>query len=233
MILYAGTSGFGYRQWVGGFYPKGTKPADYLAHYASVFRTVEINHTFRRFPTPSLTRKWRDATPEGFRFAVKANLRITHRARLADAGEVTRDFLGALEPLGDRLGPVLFQCPPWFRRDDDRLAGFLEALPGGGRFAFEFRHPSWQCAEVRRICRDGGAALVGAFGTLAEELAAPATAAFAYVRLRRDPPYDEAEQARIAAMLDGLRERVRETWLYVKHDGPGLAPAAVSWIQGL
>ncbi|MCY4627309.1 MAG: DUF72 domain-containing protein [Acidobacteria bacterium] len=233
MNLLAGTSGYGFREWVGAFYPAKTKPADFLAYYASVFRSVEVNHTFRRFPKPELAASWAASTPESFRFAVKAHQGITHRARLADTEESVISFLRALEPLGDRLGPVLFQCPPWFRRDDDRLGTFLASLPAGGRYALEFRHDSWDCDPVREACRAAGAALVAGVSELEETPDISVTADFAYVRLRRDPPYSPAEQQVISGMLERLRDRVETLYLYVKHDGPGLAPEAVSWIQGL
>ena len=128
---------------------------------------------------------------------------------------------------------MLFQCPPWFRRNDERLDGFLASLPGKRRFALEFRHPSWHCAAVAARCREAGTALVAAVADLDEELTVPVTADFAYVRLRRDPPYTPEEQQRLAAALAGLRDRVEATYLYVKHDGPGLAPGAAAWIHDL
>lgn len=233
MNLLAGTSGYGFREWVGAFYPAKTKPADFLSYYASVFRSVEVNHTFRRFPKPELAASWAASTPDSFRFAVKAHQGITHRARLADTEESVGSFLKALEPLGERLGPVLFQCPPWFRRDDDRLGAFLASLPGGGRYALEFRHDSWDCDPVRDACRTAGAALVAGISELEEVPDVSVTADFAYVRLRRDPPYSPEERQVISGMLDRLRDRVETLYLYVKHDGPGLAPEAVSWIQSL
>lgn len=233
MNLLAGTSGYGFREWVGAFYPEKTKPADFLSYYASVFRSVEVNHTFRRFPKPELAASWAASTPESFRFAVKAHQGITHRARLADTEESVASFLHALEPLGDRLGPVLFQCPPWFRRDDERLAKLLASLPADGRFALEFRHESWHCEAVREACGASGVALVAGVSDLEQEPDIPVTADFAYLRLRRDPPYSPEERQVISAMLDRLRDRVETLYLYVKHDGPGLAPEAVSWIQGL
>ena len=233
MNLLAGTSGYGFRDWVGVFYPEKTKPADFLSHYASVFRTVEVNHTFRRFPRPELATAWAGSTPESFRFAVKAHQGITHRARLADTEESVASFLKALEPLGKRLGPVLFQCPPWFRRNDERLATFLASLPAGGRAALEFRHESWDCDAVRDACRAAGAALVAGISELDGPPDISVTADFAYVRLRRDPPYSPEERKVISGMLERLRDRVETLYLYVKHDGPGLAPDAVSWIQSL
>ena len=233
MKLFAGTSGYGFREWVGTFYPKGTRPAGFLTYYASMFRSVEINYTFRRFPNAALAEKWRRATPQGFRFAVKAHQSITHRARLADAGRPVADFLKALEPLGTRLGPVLFQCPPWFRRNDERFSAFLAALPRDGRFAFEFRHPSWHCEAVAARCREAGTALVTGIPRLDRDLHVPVTTDFAYLRLRQDPPYTPEEERRIVALLAGLRSQVEAAYLYVKHDGPGLAPGAAAWIRDL
>lgn len=231
MRLLAGTSGYGFRDWVGTFYAKGTKPRDFLARYAEVFPTVEVNHTFRRFPTPKVAAGWAAAVPEDFVFSVKANLRITHRARLRDVSEPVADFVAALAPLGDRLGPVLFQCPPWFRRDDDRLESFLGDLPGGRRFALEFRHPSWDSDPVKGACRSAGVALVAGIHDLEVQPEIPVTADFAYIRLRRDPPYSDRERDFLATALRDLEDRVATTYLYVKHDGPGLAPAAVEAIR--
>lgn len=233
MNLFAGTSGYGFRDWVGAFYPEGTRPADFLSHYASVFRSVEINHTFRRFPKPENAMSWAESTPAHFRFSVKAHQGITHRARLHNCAESVASFLGALAPLGARLGPVLFQCPPWFRRDDARLEIFLKALPPDGRYAFEFRHDSWQCDPVRSLCREVGVALAAGIADLASPPEVPVTADFAYVRLRRDPPYSADEKRQIAGLLRRLEDRVETLYLYVKHDGPGLAPEAVQWVQGL
>lgn len=234
MTLYAGTSGYGFREWVGTFYPAKTKPGDFLAYYSSVFRTVEINHTFRQFPKPERTASWAESTPPGFRFSVKAHQGITHRARLrGDAAESARSFLEALAPLGERLGPVLFQCPPWLRRNDETLGDFLAALPEGRRYAFEFRHESWQAEEVEALCRSRGAALAPGVSALTEEVRVPVTADFAYVRLRRDPPYTEAERRALVSLVRRVGEQAETLYLYVKHDGPGLAPDAVRWIQKL
>lgn len=231
MRLLAGTSGYGFRDWVGTFYPRGTKPKDFLARYAEVFRTVEVNHTFRRFPRSEVAAAWAAAVPEDFVFAVKAHQGMTHRSRLRDVGDSVDDFLRALEPLGERLGPILFQCPPWFRRDDERLEEFLAGLPSGRRFALEFRHESWRCDPVRRACREAGAALVAAIQDLDSPPEIPITTDFAYVRLRRDPPYEAREKEVLTSTLAALDDRVETLYLYVKHDGPGLAPAAVQELQ--
>ena len=233
MILFAGTSGYGFREWVGTFYPEKTKSKDFLAYYASVFSSVEINHTFRRFPKSDLAASWAASSPAEFRFAVKAHQGITHRARLRDTKESVEAFVAALSPLGERLGPILFQCPPWFRRDDDRLAEFLSTLPEGRRYALEFRHESWRCEEVESICRDCGVALAAGISDLDGEPRVPVTADFAYVRLRRDPPYTESEQKVIRSLVREVGTEAETLYLYVKHDGPGLAPDAVRWIRSL
>ena len=236
MILFAGTSGYGFRDWVGTFYPEKTKSKDFLAYYASVFGSVEINHTFRRFPKSELAASWAESTPPEFRFAVKAHQGITHRARLRDTKESVEAFVAALSPLGERLGPILFQCPPWFRRDDDRLAEFLSTLPEGRRYALEFRHESWQCEEAESACREHGVALaagISELDDLDDEARVPVTADFAYVRLRRDPPYSESEQRTIRSLVRRIQAEAETLYLYVKHDGPGLAPDAVRWVRSL
>lgn len=233
MTLFAGTSGYGFRDWVGTFYPEKTKSKDFLACYASVFGSVEINHTFRRFPTTDLAASWAASAPPDFRFSVKAHQGITHRARLRDTKESVEAFVAALAPLGERLGPILFQCPPRFRRDDDRLAGFLSTLPEGRRYALEFRHESWRCAEVESACRERGVALAAGLSELEGEPRVPVTADFAYVRLRRDPPYSESERRTIRSLVRQVESEAETLYLYVKHDGPGLAPDAVRWIRSL
>ncbi len=233
MILFAGTSGYGFREWTGAFYPKGTRPSGFLAHYGSVFNSVEINHTFRRFPQGTVVASWAAAVPPGFRFAVKAHQGITHRARLRDAGASVRSFLEALAPLGERLGPVLFQCPPWLRRDDNLLDRFLADLPADGRFALEFRHDSWRATPVEERCREAGVALTAAVSEIETGFDIPVTSSFGYVRLRRDPPYQDGERRAIGQAMARLDGRVDALYLYVKHDGPGLAPEAVSAIRAL
>ncbi len=233
MNRFVGTSGYGFREWVGRFYPKGTRPADFLAHYGQIFNSVEINYTFRRFPTEELARSWAGAVPPGFRFAVKAHQGITHRSRLRDAGELVRSFLEKVAPLGDRLGPVLFQCPPWLRRDDGLLDRFLRELPSEGRFALEFRHPSWSATEVESRCREAGVALVASISQIEKALRIPLTAPFAYVRLRRDPPWEESELMALGRAVESLEGEAEALYLFQKHDGPGLAPEAVAAIRSL
>jgi uncharacterized protein YecE (DUF72 family) len=156
--FYLGTSGFAYDEWRKGvFYPEDLKKDDMLAYYSSQLSSVEINYTFRRFPSEKTLTTWRERAADGFVFTLKANQRITHWKKLKDVGDDVRDFLARASLLEDRLGCVLFQCPPTLVYDADLLEGFLATLPsfGGPAFAMEFRHASW--AEARaRLLEAGG-----------------------------------------------------------------------------
>src|SRR5271157_5516270 len=143
--LFAGTSGFAYPAWKPGFYPARLPANQFLKHYAGRLNCVEINYTFRRLPSATTLKSWVEATPAGFVFAVKANMRITHILRLKNAGEATELFLKTIDPLRSarRLGPILFQLPPQMKCDVALLTAYLQTLPTDLRYAFEFRHPSW------------------------------------------------------------------------------------------
>lgn len=159
--LRVGCSGWNYADWRGVLYPKGLPTSRWLERYAEVFDTVEVNATFYRLPSRDTVARWVEQTPEGFVFTVKASRYLTHVKRLADLGAGVERFWERLEPLvaSQKMGPVLWQLPESFHRDDDRLAGALAALPPG-RHAFELRHPSWFTADVYALLRAHGAALV-------------------------------------------------------------------------
>ncbi|HXY29613.1 MAG TPA: DUF72 domain-containing protein [Gemmatimonadaceae bacterium] len=190
--IYAGTSGWAYPNWKPDFYPPKTPSAKFLAFYATRVNAVELNYTFRRFPAQKLMGGWIEATPAGFQFAVKAHQNITHVKRLKDAGQYTMDFIGALTPLREagKLGPVLFQLPPYLRADVALLRDFLAQLPHGVRTTFEFRHASWFTPEVYDLLRSVNAALCQAES---ETLETPdvQTADYTYLRLRKET-YDIA-----------------------------------------
>ena len=156
--FYLGTSGFAYDGWKHDvFYPEGLKNREMLSYYSSQLNSVEINYTFRRFPTKNSLTTWREQAADGFVFTLKANQRITHSRRLKDADDDVRDFLDLAKLLGDRLGCVLFQCPPNLKYDRTLIEQFVGFLPPGPpRFAMEFRHPSW--VEARDLLRDQGIA---------------------------------------------------------------------------
>ena len=217
--VYLGTSGFAYDEWRGPFYPEGTKREGMLAYYAGRFPTVEINYTFRRHPSERTLAAWREQTPEGFLFALKAHQRITHTLRLADADEAVGLFWERARGLGDRLGPILFQCPPSLRYDRRLLEGFLGGLPPL-RAAMEFRHPSWE--EARDLLAEQGVAWC-ATETDEREAGVVTTEPFAYLRLRRTD-YGEAELAAWAERLRPGLEAGREAFVYFKHEEHGDAP---------
>jgi uncharacterized protein YecE (DUF72 family) len=142
--IYLGTQGWSYADWVGSFYPPGTRPDRYLSLYTRSFDAVELDTTFYGIPSASRVATWRDTTPPDFVFTAKLPRSITHDRRLVDAGDELRDFLQSLKPLGAKLGAVLIQLPPDFSGDErPALEGFLALLPGDVRFAAEFRHRSW------------------------------------------------------------------------------------------
>jgi len=217
MDLRAGTSGYSFKEWKGSFYPADIKAGDMLASYAGRLPTVELNATFYRMPKREVIEGWAAQVPDAFRFAVKASRRITHSKRLADVGEELGFLLGNLEALGDKLGPVLFQLPPNLKRDDARLAAFLERLPEGTRAALEVRHASWLDEDVYAALRARGLALVAADVDSGLQVPRVDTAPFAYLRLRRDAYDDEALRQWIAR-LDGLDE----AWVYFKHEDEGV-----------
>jgi uncharacterized protein YecE (DUF72 family) len=215
--VYAGTSGWAYSSWKPDFYPAKLASAKFLSYYASRLNTVEVNYTFRRFPTPKLLEGWIDATPEGFTFAIKAHQKITHVKRLHDAAELAADFAGALEPLerSRKLGPVLFQLPPFLKCDVPLLTEFLACLPHGLRAVFEFRHTSWFTDEVFDALRKKNVALCHAES---EGIQAPKvqTADFFYLRLRNEDYSAGTLNERVQAVADLSRRG--DVFAYFKHE---------------
>jgi len=194
MRVFVGTSGYAYREWKGSFYPEDQMPAGMLRYYGERFSSVEINNTFYRMPKADVLAGWAEQVPPAFLFVLKASQRITHMKRLKDASEPVGYLLEAAAVLGERLGPVLFQLPPNFRKDLPRLLAFLDLLPKTQPFAFEFRHESWQDEEVREALRARNAALVCADTEDSGDGGAPIvpTADWGYLRLRRCD-YTESE----------------------------------------
>jgi uncharacterized protein YecE (DUF72 family) len=229
--LYLGTSGFAYKEWKGSFYPKDAKDAEMLPHYSGRFPSVEINYTFRRFPAPQTLATWAERTPESFRFALKANQRITHTRRLAGADADVSDFLDRARTLGGRLGPILFQCPPTLRFDRELIESFLAYLPPTFRYAMEFRHPSW--SEARPILQEQGVAWCFAeTDDTPEEAERVLSSPFAYLRLRKDV-YDETELKGWAARIGDAVDEGRDVYAYFKHESDDAAPRHAQGLQDL
>jgi len=216
--LFAGTSGFAYPAWKPGFYPAKLPANQFLKHYAARLNCVEINYTFRRLPSASTLESWVEATPPGFVFAVKANQRITHIQRLKNAGEATELFLRMIDPLrtSRRLGPILFQLPPQLKCDAGLLQSYLQLLPAGMRYAFEFRHESWLAEPIYDLLRERNISLCVAES---EKLEVPEviTADFVYYRLRK-PDYSEADVDAIAVRAKELLAGGRDLYLMFKHE---------------
>ena len=207
--LLAGASGYSFKEWKGNFYPADMKPDAMLAWYAERLPTVEINNTFYQMPKAAVLENWVTATPPGFRFAIKASRRITHDARLkADAAADSLAYLyRTLESLGAKRGPVLFQLPPFIRKDLARLGEFLALLPPDHRAAFEFRHDSWFDDDVYSLLSGAGAALC--LSEREDDAPPPLveTTSWGYVRLRLEVYSDDdlaqwAQRLRATAWTD-------------------------------
>jgi uncharacterized protein YecE (DUF72 family) len=227
MLLRAGTSGFSYREWRGSFYPERFPASQMLRFYAERFRGVEINNTFYRMPSETVLADWRAQAPPGFTFALKASQSLTHRKRLKDVAEAAAYFFSNASALGDKLGPVLVQLPPNFKKDLPRVVEFLGLVPNGVRIAFEFRHPSWFDDEVYSALRAHDAALCTAH---AEDQETPlmATTFWGYLRLR-NVSYADAE-------LDVWIERIRvqpwqEAYVFFKHEDEATGPRLAARFQ--
>jgi uncharacterized protein YecE (DUF72 family) len=218
--FHVGTSGFSYEPWRGVFYPPELKSKDMLRYYADRFSSVEINYTFRSMPSGKSVAAWGEAVPEGFVFSFKAPMSITHIQKFGEgASETAARFLSAVAPLGPRVGPVLFQCSERFAFDAPRVAAFLDSLPAGFRYAFEFRHPSWIAARPLLESR-------GASWCVAETDAAPVpddaleSGPFHYVRLRTTdcPP---SHLARWAERIGAALAAGRDVYCHFKHEDTG------------
>lgn len=216
--LYAGTSGFAYPAWKPGFYPARLPANQFLKHYAERLNCVEINYTFRRLPAAATLQSWVEATRAGFVFAVKANMRITHILRLKNAEQATEVFLKAIDPLrtSRRLGPVLFQLPPQMKCDVALLRAYLDLLPKGMRYAFEFRHASWLTEAVYDELRGRNISLCVAESAKLE-VPEVITADFVYYRLRK-PEYTEQDVDGFVEHARGLLTCGRDLYLMFKHE---------------
>ena len=223
-----GCSGWVYRDWRGVLYPEKLPQRRWLERYAEVFDTVEINNTFYRLPSRDAVAAWAATTPPGFMFTVKASRYLTHVKRLTDLGQGVDRFYERIEPLADagKMGPVLWQLPANFRRDDERLSDALESLPPG-RHCFEFRHESWFCDEVYEALRRNDVALV--IGDHPERPFQPheLTASWTFVRFHygrrgRRGNYSDRELDEWARRIARWRRRV-EVWAYFNNDWRGHA----------
>ncbi len=219
--LYTGTSGFAYPDWAPGFYPPGTRGDDLLPRYAARLSACELNNTYYRQPTEERIRVWVRATPEAFRFTVKAQRGGSVRALLGDPADTLDWLLRPLRAFGERLGTVLYRVPGEIERDDARLAALLAAWPRDMAVAFEFRHPSWAVDEVFDALRSSGAGLCATdFDEDPEPPTVRLTGSFLYLRLRRSA-YDRAALATWAARLAPFLDTGHDAFVFFRHDADG------------
>jgi uncharacterized protein YecE (DUF72 family) len=187
MNVRVGTSGWSYDEWKGSFYPSDLPSAKMLAYYAERLGSVEVNNTFYRMPKPEVLAGWAEQTPPDFTFALKASRKITHSAKLGPEAEgALAYFFETADVMGEKLGPILFQTPPWFKKDLAVLETFLGWIPKGRRAAFEFRNATWFEEDVYGVLHEHDAALVAAdTGEEGDPPLVP-TASWGYARLRRE-----------------------------------------------
>jgi uncharacterized protein YecE (DUF72 family) len=235
--VWVGCSGWNYAHWRGGrVYPKGLAPSRWLQHYATWFDTVEVNNTFYRLPSRKAVADWVEQTPPGFLFTVKASRYLTHMKRLSDMGRGVGRFYERIEPLVEspKLGPVLWQLPENFHRDDERLGHALAHLPGG-RHCFEFRHPSWFDREIYALLRRHGVALVIGDHPERPFQSHELTTSWTFIRFHygergRNGNYSERELEEWKRRIAAWRSRV-EVFAYFNNDWNGYAVRNARWLK--
>ena len=219
--VWVGTSGYSHPEWRGTFYPADLPEEQMLRQYAARFPSVELNHTFYRLPSVRTLHAWAKETPAHFAFTLKAPRHITHELRLRDAAESVTEFCDTVQVLKAKLGAILFQVPPFQKKDLPRLEDFLHQLPPGFRMAMEFRNPSWFADEVLECLRRFGIALCV---TDHDEHATPfeVTGGFVYLRLRRSA-YSDEDLAHWVERLVRAGRDCTTAYVYFKQDEPARA----------
>ncbi len=235
--IHVGTSGWSYGHWRGPFYPPGLAEGQWLRYYAERLHTVEINNTFYRLPPPASLNGWRDAVADDFVFSVKASRFITHMKKLREPDVTLAPFFACIDALAPRLGPILFQMPPRWRLDLERLRQFLVALPGEYRYAFEFRDPSWWVRDVYGLlARHAAAFCIHDLGGVVSPR--EVTCDFVYLRLHGpDGPYrGRYDRATLAGWVDACSAWAaegRSVHCYFNNDERGYAVLNAQEMQEL
>lgn len=226
--VHIGTSGWHYKHWLGSFYPAELPTREMLKFYTQHFSTVELNNTFYNLPKPSAFETWREKTPESFLFAVKGSRFITHMKKLKDPDSSTQKFFDGVERLGPKLGPILFQLPPRWNLNIERLAQFLESLPREHRYVFEFRDASWLVQEVYVLLREHKAAFC-IHDLAGEQSPLEITADFTYIRFhgpgkaKYAGSYSTSQLKEWAKRIGEWRRELSEVYVYFNNDIGGHA----------
>jgi uncharacterized protein YecE (DUF72 family) len=234
--IFIGTSGWHYKHWKDVFYPPGTAGSEMFAFYAKHFNTVEINNSFYRLPSEQTFENWRASAPAGFCFAVKASRFITHMKKLKDPVPSSEKFFLAADRLGEKLGPVLFQLPPRWKLNLERLSEFIASLPGGHRYVFEFREEDWHVTPVFELLRKHNAGYcIHDFANM--RVLPEITADFAYVRFHGPTEakywgsYSDADLRGWAERIESWRNRVSVVYAYFNNDPGGEAVRNASTLK--
>ncbi len=221
MKLWVGTSGYSYKEWKGSFYPADLPDKDMLTSYAGQLPAVEINNTFYRQPASSVLESWGEQVPDNFRFVLKASRRITHIKRLKECEEETEYLIETAQVLGERLGAILFQLPPFLRKDAPRLEGFLKLIPENIKAAFEFRHESWFEDDIYEYLREKKCALCFSDTEDNKQEALVSTSSWGYLRLRRQD-YGEKALKEWVGRIE--KQKWDQAFIFFKHEGEGTGP---------
>jgi uncharacterized protein YecE (DUF72 family) len=223
-----GTSGYHYKHWIGRYYPAGMKPPGMLAHYARDFDSVELNNTFYQLPSEETVDSWRTGTPPGFLFAVKGSRFITHMIKLEEAQRGLSNFLPRVERLRSKLGPILWQLPPRWKVNVERLDEFLSLLPRRHRYAFELRNATWMTDAVLEVLRKYNAAFC-IYELAGYHSPIEITADWTYIRLhgpsafKYQGSYSDAQLTEWADRIRGWRRRMKATYVYFDNDDSAYA----------
>jgi len=220
--VHIGTSGWHYAHWRGPFYPEKLPASKMLEFYTQRFDTVELNNTFYRLPAPGGVENWRDSTPKGFVFSAKGSRFLTHMKKLKDSGPGVDKFFERVTPLGKKLGPIVFQLPPFWEVNAGRLEEFLRGLPRRRRYAFELRNPTWHIEPVYRILRRYNAAYC-IFEIAGFRSGHEITADFTYIRLHGpgaayQGAYSDTILREWAARIRKWRKELRAIYVYFDND---------------
>ena len=236
--VHIGTSGWNYKHWKGSFYPKDLPQKKWLAYYVEHFDTVEVNNTFYQLPQFSTFESWRETVPQGFTFALKASRFITHMKKLKDPQTSSEKFFDRSERLEDKLGPILFQLPPGWQLNIDRLTEFLEVIPSEHRYVFEFRNESWLTEAVFDLLKQHNVAFcIQDFR--GKQSPREITADFAYVRMHGPGEiayagsYGEAALKKWARQIESWRKELNDVYVYFNNDIGGCAVKDAARLQRL